>query len=211
MAQLVVAHYNESLDWLSYIPFPGMNILIYEKGDYSHTLAGDGRIALPNIGREAHTYLTHIVNNYYNLSEFTIFCQGNWTDHVHNLWQSLSISFDKGFSDFAHLRIHMCFNEASYNDMLKRNPWSKFIKMANPSLVALFHEVFPDEPLPDWIEFGANAIFNVRKDVVHRHSLDVYKKLLSHFDHEKHTKEHIEEMPYTLEYFWKILFVYNNL
>lgn len=42
-------------------------------------------IELPNIGREAHTYLYHIVSNYYNLTDWTFFLQGNPFDHCHNI------------------------------------------------------------------------------------------------------------------------------
>lgn len=209
MAQLVIAHYNEPLDWLTVNFFRNIDILIYEKGDASKGQLTPNQIALPNIGREAHTYLTHIVNNYDNLAQLTIFSQGMWQDHVFNIWQSIGICGDKGFSDFAHLRIHMCFNETSRQDMRRRNPWSKYINTPSPALIALFQEIFPNQSLPDWIEFGANAIFSVRRDIIHRHPRDLYIRLLSHFDPEKRSSEYINSMAYTLEYFWKILFVYN--
>ncbi|KAG1674943.1 hypothetical protein FOA52_014737 [Chlamydomonas sp. UWO 241] len=38
--------------------------------------------ALPNIGREAHTYLHHIVSRYADLADLTIFVQGDPYDHI---------------------------------------------------------------------------------------------------------------------------------
>jgi hypothetical protein len=37
---------------------------------------------LPNVGREAHTYLTYIIDNYDRLPEYVMFCQGRIDDHV---------------------------------------------------------------------------------------------------------------------------------
>lgn len=37
---------------------------------------------LSNTGREAHTYLFHIISNWNNLAEYTIFSQGNVLDHL---------------------------------------------------------------------------------------------------------------------------------
>ena len=42
-------------------------------------------IPLPNVGRESHTYLTHIVTQYDDLSDYTIFFQGgepSWGYHT---------------------------------------------------------------------------------------------------------------------------------
>jgi hypothetical protein len=74
---LVVARYNEKLDWLKDVP-KNINIIIYNKGleDLTQTF-----IKLPNIGRESHTYLYHIITNYNNLADITIFSQGDSIFH----------------------------------------------------------------------------------------------------------------------------------
>jgi hypothetical protein len=76
--QIVVARYNENLNWL--IPFKDICI-IYNKGDNSPLLNNFYNVRLPNYGRESQTYLYHIVNNYDNLAEKTIFFQGRIDDH----------------------------------------------------------------------------------------------------------------------------------
>ena len=75
--ELVIARYNEDISWSSNFK----NIRkIYNKGD---ELAGFDCIQLPNVGREAHTYLYHIIHNWDNLAEQTMFCQGG--AHQHHL------------------------------------------------------------------------------------------------------------------------------
>jgi hypothetical protein len=75
--QIVVARYNEDISYLSLFA----NIMIvYNKGLPDTPLNFD-TIKLPNIGRESHTYLYHIIQNYDNLSNMTLFIQGRIDDH----------------------------------------------------------------------------------------------------------------------------------
>jgi len=76
--QIVVARYNENLDWL--LPFKDISI-IYNKGNNDITLNRFNSITLPNFGRESHTYLYHIITNYDSLADKTIFFQGKINDH----------------------------------------------------------------------------------------------------------------------------------
>ena len=79
MTEIVVAHYNENLDWLKNISCP---IHVYSKGNLAtipciqHTL--------PNVGREPHTYLTYIIERYDTLPEIVFFTQGRIDDHIKN-------------------------------------------------------------------------------------------------------------------------------
>ena len=78
MTGIVVARYNEDIKWLD--EFNNFNVHLYNKGDDNL----ENSTKLPNIGREAHTYLTHIVENYDNLDDVIIFTQGN-PDHASNI------------------------------------------------------------------------------------------------------------------------------
>lgn len=73
MIELIVARYKENIGWLSNIN-PSIKITVYNKYEESGQ-------TLPNIGREGHTYLHHIINNYDNLSDFNIFLQGDPSFH----------------------------------------------------------------------------------------------------------------------------------
>jgi len=77
--EIVVARYNENLDWLKEIKMSKeIKITVYNKGANDIDIPF---IPLPNIGRESHTYLYHIINNYDNLADQTIFCQGDSIFH----------------------------------------------------------------------------------------------------------------------------------
>ena len=72
VVELVIARYNEDISWLSKVK--NIKITIYNKGEDN---INKKSIKLPNIGRESHTYLTHIIDNYDNLADITIFSQGD--------------------------------------------------------------------------------------------------------------------------------------
>ena len=79
-SDLVVAKYTENISWLQH--FMGLNhdrhaIFVYDKSDDP----SPEYIALPNIGREAHTFLEHIIRFYDDLADVTVFVQGNPFDH----------------------------------------------------------------------------------------------------------------------------------
>jgi hypothetical protein len=76
--QIVIARYNEDISYL--IPFANVSI-VYNKGDSNIPKEFTNVINLPNIGRESHTYLYHIITNYNYLANNTIFIQGNIKDH----------------------------------------------------------------------------------------------------------------------------------
>jgi len=68
---IVVARYRENISWCS--SFSKL-VTIYNKGPPIFNI---DTIHLHNIGRESHTYLYHIIKNYHNLAEKTLFVQGN--------------------------------------------------------------------------------------------------------------------------------------
>ena len=75
--QLVLARYNEDLQWAS--NYSGGRV-IYNKGTQqvppSQRHPSDEYHWLPNVGRESHSYLTYIVDHYDSLPEYVGFAQG---------------------------------------------------------------------------------------------------------------------------------------
>lgn len=80
--EIIVAHYNENLEWLR--PYAD-NVIIYHKwNEIEPRFPVKKWIKLENVWREGHTYLYHIINNYDNLADISVFLQGNISDHVEN-------------------------------------------------------------------------------------------------------------------------------
>ena len=86
--ELVIAHYNENLDWLGPV---ADRCHIYHKGrDGLPQFRFRQWEHLPNVGREGHTYLHHIINNYDHLSDITVFLQGSLAGHRRFCYQNIS-------------------------------------------------------------------------------------------------------------------------
>ena len=77
--EIVIARYNENLDWIKKIKkSKDIKITVYNKGLANIDVPF---IKLPNIGRESHTYLFHIINKLYRIQclkyfDFLIIRQG---------------------------------------------------------------------------------------------------------------------------------------
>jgi hypothetical protein len=91
---VVISRYAENLDWVNMLEKKSSRLkpIIYNKGD--EFICPFKQIRLPNIGKNDHTYLYHIVNNYNNLAPITIFCHGSSYD-TKNKGDMLSFIVDK--------------------------------------------------------------------------------------------------------------------
>ncbi|KAI3430605.1 hypothetical protein D9Q98_005198 [Chlorella vulgaris] len=70
--ELVLAHYNQNVTWLDPLMAKlgeRAKLTVYSKGP----APPPGAQILPNVGREAHTYLHHLHNRYDSLADVTIF------------------------------------------------------------------------------------------------------------------------------------------
>src|SRR5271156_5073791 len=110
---MVIARYKEPLNWLYEVDLSKINrIFIYNKSAHSVLLDQnrfDKRIQititnLPNVGRESHTYLYHLINNYCNISDRIIFTQAKFDDHT----------------KFENFFLENNFYSLNYDDLLKK-------------------------------------------------------------------------------------------
>ena len=78
--ELVIARYNEDLNWMQNKPISHYpNVIIYNKGpnmDFYHESSSQ-IVDVVNVGRCDHTYLYHIVKNYESLKDITVFLPGS--------------------------------------------------------------------------------------------------------------------------------------
>jgi hypothetical protein len=97
--EIVVARYNENLDWVEQEPFIRHPIVVYNKTDNDNFVKSHNikrTINLSNVGRESHSYFYHIIENYDNLADVTIFLPGSVDlDNKYNRAKSLVNSVEK--------------------------------------------------------------------------------------------------------------------
>ena len=187
---LVISHFNsnEFLNLLNVIP-SSWNVFIYNKSSNSSKFSNllDKRnyhvLSLPNIGRETHTYLYHIIENYDNHSNFTIFIQDDTDNHIQDYKNFVSViqkyiqddTFFKSYpakyrkgSPGSHLR-H--FHNGVFN-----GPPLQFPKDA----VKTITDSLNINLIPRYAIYACAHFFCSNK-CINRHSIDFYKKLLDYY------------------------------
>lgn len=168
--EIVVARYSEDLGWTEdHKDF----VTVYNKGDDEV----DGSISLKNIGRESHTYLYHIVNNYDNLSEYTCFLQGDPNPHTSKLDQFLEYILESNelIPEFFWISNRIVNGDFEY----KKEPY--FAKFKN--IKYAYEKIFDKKPEIDKFTFGAGAQFCVSKNRIRQRPLSFYKNILDIFEH----------------------------
>lgn len=82
--ELVVARHEEDVSWVgAWLPYL-KRVTVYDKSPAPmQSFHPKVRVVeVPNRGREAETYVRHVVEHYDDLCGRVVFCQGRWEDHV---------------------------------------------------------------------------------------------------------------------------------
>jgi hypothetical protein len=166
--ELVVARYEENLNWLRRVPGE-FTITVYDKS----TSPALNATSLPNIGREAHTYLHHIVARYDSLPDLTVFCQGKPFDHAYDFHHTLRAlaSGEKRVENFFWLG-HIADTDSA-DGVLFRN-WSKNEDGRGLDLNG-FHRTLLGEDGPREYAFLLGGQFIAARECIRRQSKEFYQ------------------------------------
>ena len=77
--EIIIARFNEDLNWTIKAPFNRFQYIVYNKGNNDNFNKTNVKkiINVENVGKNDHTYLFHIIKNYDNLSNITVFFPGS--------------------------------------------------------------------------------------------------------------------------------------
>jgi hypothetical protein len=169
--ELVVARYKENLNWLRRVP-PEFRVTVYDKSGEQ----APGAISLPNAGREAHTYLWHIVERYGDLADVTVFCQGRPFDHAYDFHQTLrdlaAIPEVGSFLPLGHI-----IDTDDARGRLLFTQWSKN-EDGHELKIRAFHQALFGDDGPDHYTFRLGAQFGVTRQTVQNRSRAFYQRAL---------------------------------
>ncbi|KAF2814589.1 uncharacterized protein BDZ99DRAFT_434293 [Mytilinidion resinicola] len=215
--ECIVAHYNEELSWLEEL---APDTIIYSKGNTPASGSWKEVRTLPNIGREAHTYLHHLVTYYDSIADVTLFVQGDAynpdgrtpphsTVPVPEMKsRSINSNSTSGFT---------CFTPVVPNfDQWSGLPWE-----TDPKFRWWFHkngktmlraQLTPAEfwteyiggPHPESVWFASGAFFGVTRETVQARPKSFYEKLLKAFTDANHRNP---EYGHYVERLWGSIFL----
>lgn len=178
--RFVIARYNEVIDWVPQFVsrFPGSSCTVYNKGSNDiESTSSYNVIPLENVGRESHTYLSHVISTYDNNSDaVTVFLQGHPFDHC------------KGADLFELVHTHV----------LKLMSGSVFENVGTQIIqidygIPTFHMSIKEElsqtsqdlfgtKLPDSFQFSAGALFVTTNNCILKRPIEFYEKALKMLD-----------------------------
>lgn len=200
---VVIARYNEDIRWSD-----GHPRIIYNKGKEIDGIPENEQIMLRNVGREAHTYLTYIIDHYDNLPDHVMFCQGRIDDHVGARGIDAYVNPDYDFiaSGFCNVREW----DATTGRLNHWGPWQERIQQgklqsAELSYLEWFEKVLRVN-LGESTLYTPGAIFCVAAKNIRRRHVKFYMKLRDYVS--KHSEP--EEAHY-LERSWLYIFSDKNM
>ena len=210
--ELVIARHNEALRWVLDVP-AHIRVVVYSKS--RKALAPDVMQRIdkleraPNVGREAHTYLTHIVNNYSSLAKITAFVQGNPRDHGFGTnWDTYfgipkdTHSRSMKLATAASSRAHTNYTNWGHLSRLRKGSRWSDVKFSKLTLSEWWMR-YISKDLPDRKAFRCSwgACFSVTDVCILKHTRKYYRKLLATVS----SSDHPEEAHY-LERAWAYIF-----
>jgi hypothetical protein len=148
-------------------------------------------IILDNVGREGHAYYKYIYDNYDNLSETTIFLQGNPFDHSPNLIKNLNKYIDTPTK--------ISFNFLS--EWIIKCNLSGCIHHEGLPMRRVYEELFGIRKDDMSFEFGAGAQFIVSREQILKRPRSFYLKIVNMLG-----KENCPVEGFVIERFHKLIF-----
>lgn len=193
--EIVIARYNESLEFLAAPPFSGETIVCYNKGDTDAKCPKKNcirTVELPNVGKCDHTYLYHIIHNYDNLADVTCFFPASCLmnkfkkDKTVRTLQNAkrtknTVFYGKKFEDV--YRDLYGFKLDSWVTSNKENQAANSDANLKPCSIRPFgrwyNSLFGDLKI-DMVDF--TSIFAVSREHIRQHPKSYYEKLISYLD-----------------------------
>ena len=183
---VVIAHYNENLDWTKNLIYP---YTIISRNNIPKEVA-------PNKGNEASAYLEYIINNYENLPDICIFVHGHRNDchHKENIDEKIkNLDFSYNYYNINELNLDYLKNHTKELNALK-------------SFIHIFNNILNKEIIVENIKYRASAQFYVKKKNILNNSKEQYINLYNFL---MTTNIHSYWSGRFFEYLWHFIFTNN--
>jgi len=219
--RVVTSCYNDEqkLLWIPELLDRNISYIIYRKNniinDINKQFEPELRhqcIEIPNIGRCDYAFIRHIVVNYDNLDDITVFVKSNWYEYTIPFWNLIDNCLEY---DYINMGTHP-ENPYDYSQNLSHNVGNVNID----SRTTWYNNIFGNDiPKSNDIRvWGHGPCFSVSRKLIQRHPKSVYEFLLerltiSHkiYDDKKLINEIGLVYHNEIQRFYSVLFTYNLL
>jgi hypothetical protein len=177
---IVIAKFNEDMDWVKQLRY---NYKIYDKSK-----------DIPNVGREAETYLRYIIENYNNLPNYVVFLQGRPFDHL----KEENVDFINTSIDSLNNTDHV----VNLRDLADES--HNLYTRTTESFTALF-----DSPLPNRFSISYGAQYIVPKSCIlnrKREFYEVIRNVMVNVNNTEESRTNCLVCPWSMERMWLYIF-----
>lgn len=201
--ELVIARYNEDILWSRNFSKCTLTT-VYNKGKaHPKGLHETARsVQLPNVGREAHTFLHHIVRHYDHLATTTIFFQGAINTRVEQRLGPPERYMRNGVDRFYGNNVRAMGRRNGYGWHLH----SDSVRASGHTLGSFFANVL-HRNLSQSSPWVPGAYFSVGRNAVHRNSRRYYQRIMQNTNLSVHSAP---EEGHFMERAWMSIFFANS-
>jgi hypothetical protein len=153
--KVIIAKYDEDISWTSKLNY---DYTIYNKKESEKHLYNKN---LPNVGRESHTFISYIIDNYDNLPDYVAFIQGNPFDHCESVIEKINnFNFRTEFYPLGNIHRYNMEYES-----------------IDSQVISFGKDIDISISFPCYYVQGAQHIISRR--LIRKHPIDFYKKIYS--------------------------------
>lgn len=200
--EIVIAHYNETLDWVEPI---ANHCHVYHKGNdlQPPPMGLHAWDKLANVGRESHTYLHHIISNYDKLAGITVFLQGeDLRRNNHTCFHTIHEMLRQIKNN---VTCRVLSDPLSLDKIRHHGKWLKQwetgeMRRTKFTLGEFYQELFGIPP-PKPISFCLKGCFAATRQMIQKHSIHFYIKAISFVDDHANPEE-----GHYFERLWNVIF-----
>ncbi len=195
---IIIARYKEDISYLLNDEFKNYHIIIYNKGDEitnQEIINKCKIIQLPNVGKCDHTYLHHIIENYENISNVTVFLPASFYLMDYKKARGLKVIEKVNETNntvFPVTNVGSSVLETDYLNNFALDEWKTSFGNNQDSNTNYKTKLSPERPYGKWYEkhFPNNkcpyvcymGIFAISKKDIHKNPIEKYKTLISYVD-----------------------------
>lgn len=171
--ELVVCRCGEDLAWTRNVP-RGLPVTVYDKTPPPGS-PWLGSCPLPNVGREAHAWLHHLVERYDSLAAWTVFAQGHPFDHVPDMHPMIRKLAGGEPPPHDFLWVGFLWETDDSRGRPTFVHWTKNPERRELNLDAFFQKLW-GEQAPEKVRYVGGGQFILSRAAAHRRSRDFYER-----------------------------------
>ncbi|XP_038051070.1 uncharacterized protein LOC119724197 [Patiria miniata] len=182
--EFVVSHYNENLDWLKPL---ATHSHVYHKGtDTTPPFPVNIWEKFPNVGREGHTFLYHIIHNYDSLADLTVFLQGHGPSGFDERWCFPNpMEFVSNAAEGRYCKVVGALSDwgqVPHEEKYKTALDTGKMRIGRVRTTGEFYTAVFGTPPPTSVPLCFRACFSATKENLRRHPRSFYERAISFLD-----------------------------